>query len=223
VQANRKIIGSSRVLIAAAVLTSGSALGQDVGSGLRLSAPGLEPESLITERFGIRALSNDGSISYDYDRTGIRYDGIYRFGTSFLLADWHPYATGFRLSGGLAYSNQRVVGAARAGTGTISINGTRYSFAQLGTLATSSRAAPYLGVGWGLAPRAGSRLYFSADLGVTYQRLSSTLTGSCSAALPVAVCAQMQSDLRAEESEYRDAADEVRFNPVISVGFGLRF
>jgi hypothetical protein len=33
----------------------------------------------------------------------------------------------------------------------------------------------------------------------------------------------MKSDLRAEESEYRDAADDVRFYPVISVGFGVRF
>ena len=221
-QANRKVIGSSRVLLVAALLTGGMASGQDVGGGLRLSAPGLEPESVITERFGIRALANSGTISYDYDRSGIRYDGIYRIGTSFLLADWHPYATGFRLSGGLAYNNQRVLGAARPGTGTISIDGTRYSSAQLGALATFSRAAPYVGVGWGLTPRPGSRLYFSADLGVTYQRLSS-LTASCGAALPAAVCAQMQSDLRAEESEYRDAADDVRFNPVISVGFGLRF
>lgn len=222
-QANRKIIGSSRVLLVAALLAAGSASGQDVGGGLRPSTSGLEPESLITERFGIRALANSGSISYDYDRSGIRYDGRYRFGTSFLLADWHPYATGFRLSGGLAYNNQRLVGPARTGTGTIRIDGTRHSSAQLGSLATFSRAAPYFGVGWGLAPRAGSRLYFSADLGVTYQRLSAPLTGSCGAATPAAVCAQMKSDLRADESEYRDAADDVRFYPVISVGFGVRF
>ena len=222
-QANHKVIGSSRVLLVAALLTGGAASGQDVGGGLKLSAPDLEPESVITERFGIRALANSGTISYDYDRSGIRYDGMYRIGTSFLLADWHPYATGFRLSGGLAYNNQRVLGAARPGTGTSSTDGTRYSSAQLGTLATFSRAAPYVGVGWGLTARPGSRLYFSADLGVTYQRLSSNLTGGCGAALPAAVCAQMQSDLRAEESEYRDAGDDVRFNPVISVGFGLRF
>ena len=222
-QANRKFIGSLRILLVAALLTTSAASGQDVGGGLRLSAPGLEPEPLITEHFGIRALANSGSIAYDYDRSGIRYDGIYRIGTSFLLADWHPYATGFRLSGGLAYNNQRVLGAARPGTETISIDGTRYSSAQLGTLATFSKAAPYFGVGWGLAPRPGSRLYFSADLGVTYQRWSSTLTGSCGAALPAAVCAQMHNDLRAEESEYRDAADDMRLNPVISVGFGLRF
>lgn len=222
-QANRKIIGSLRVLLVAASLTASAASGQEVGGGLRLSAPGSEPEPLITERFGIRALANSGSIAYDYDRSGIRYDGTYRFGTSFLLADWHPYATGFRLSGGLAYNNQRLLGVVQPGTGTISIDGTRYSSVQLGSLATFSRATPYFGVGWGLVPRAGSRLYFSADVGVTYQRLGAPLTGHCGAAMPAAICAQLHSDLRADEAEHRDAADDMRFNPVISVGFGLRF
>ena len=154
-QANRKIIGSLRVLLVAASLTASAASGQEVGGGLRLSAPGSEPEPLITERFGIRALANSGSIAYDYDRSGIRYDGTYRFGTSFLLADWHPYATGFRLSGGLAYNNQRLLGVVQPGTGTISIDGTRYSSVQLGSLATFSQGYPLLrrGLGVGTARR----------------------------------------------------------------------
>ncbi len=154
-QANRKIIGSLRVLLVAASLTASAASGQEVGGGLRLSTPGSEPEPLITERFGIRALANSGSIAYDYDRSGIRYDGTYRFGTSFLLADWHPYATGFRLSGGLAYNNQRLVGAVQPGTGTISIDGTRYS-----SVAAAGRSQRFRGLlptsawagGWYHAP-----------------------------------------------------------------------
>ncbi len=203
-------------------------MAQSVGGGLRIGTPGigLELESHVTERFGIRGLVNGGSVSYDYDESGIRYDGRLRFGTGFLLADWHPYATGFRLSGGLAYNNQRFAGTARPGGGTININGTHYSAAQVGQLdgrVNFSRASPYLGVGWGLAPRAGSRLYFSADLGVMYQRPSASLTGTCGSALPASVCAQLQGDIRAEEVEFRDAADDLRFYPVISVGFGLRF
>lgn len=227
VQANRKIIALLPVLLVA-LLTVDAASAQGVGGGLRIGTPGIgiELESLITDRFGIRGLANGGSISFDYDESGIRYDGKFRFGTGFLLADWHPYATGFRLTGGLAYNNQRFAGTARPGGGTININGTNYSSAQVGSLdgrVTFSKASPYLGVGWGLTPRAGSRLYFSADLGVMYQRPSATLTGHCGSALPASVCAQLQGDIRAEEAEFRDAADDLRFYPVISVGFGLRF
>lgn len=226
-QASRETIGSLLLLVAI-WLAAGSANAQGLGGGLRLGTPGigLELESLVTERFGIRGLANGGSVSYDYDQAGIRYDGKLRFGTGFLLADWHPYASGFRLSGGLAYNNQRFAGTARPGGGTININGTNYSSAQVGSLdgrVTFSKASPYLGIGWGLTPRAGSRLYFSADLGVMYQRPHASLSGNCGPALPASVCAQLQNDIRAEETEFRDAADDFRFYPVISVGFGLRF
>lgn len=225
-QANRRTIGASLLLVAASMM-AGAAMAQGVGGGLRIGTPGigLEVESQLTERFGIR-LINGGSVSYGYDESGIRYDDRFRFSTGFLLADWHPYATGFRLSGGLAYNNQRFAGTARPNGGTININGTNYSAVQVGQLdgrVNFSKASPYLGVGWGLTPRAGSRLYFSADLGVMYQRPSASLTGTCGAALPASVCAQLQGDIRAEETEFREAADDLRFYPVISVGFGLRF
>ncbi|MGH6611359.1 MAG: hypothetical protein ACRECQ_14005 [Burkholderiaceae bacterium] len=225
-QSHCKIIISSTLWIAA--VCSSAAMAQNVGGGLRLGTPGigLEIESLVTDQFGVRGLINGGSISYDYDESGIRYDGKFRFGTGFLLADWHPYASGFRLTGGLAYNNQRFAGTARPGGGTININGTNYSAAQIGSLdgrVAFSRASPYLGVGWGLSPRAGSRLYFSADLGVMYQRPSASLSGNCGPALPASVCTQLQNDIRAEEVEFREAADDLRFYPVISVGFGLRF
>jgi TonB dependent receptor len=224
VQANRKIIGSLLVLLVAAGLT-GSASAQGVGGGLRLDTPGigLELEPLVTERFGIRGLVTGGSLLNDWDESGTRYDGKSRFGTGFLLADWHPYATGFRLSGGLAYSNQRFVGATRLGAGTININGAHYSSAQVGSLdgrVTLSRVSPYLGVGWGLTPRARSGLYFSADLGVMYQRPSVMLMSHCGPALPASLCAH---DLRAEEAEFLHGEDHLRLYPVISVGFGLRF
>lgn len=226
-QTSRKIIVSSLLLVAFAAI-GGSAAAQGVGGGLRIGTPGigLELGGHVTERFGIRGLVNGGSLSYDYDESGIRYEGKFRFGTGFLLADWHPNSSGFRVSGGLAYNNQRFEGTARPGSGTVNINGTNYSAAQVGSLdgrVRFSKASPYLGVGWGLAPSAGSRLYFSADLGVMYQRPNATLTGTCGSALPAGVCTQLQSDIRAEEAELRDAAADFRFYPVLSVGFGLRF
>ncbi len=224
-QANRKVIGSVLLLVVAACLMAGPASAQGVGGGLRLTTPdiSLELEPLVTERFGIRGLVTGGSVLYDWDESGIRYDGRFRLGTGFLLADWHPYATGFRLSGGLAYSNQRFAGAAWLGAGTTNINGANYSSAQVGPLdgrVTFSRASPYLGVGWGLTPRTRSRLYFSADLGVRYQRPSAMLMGNCRPDLSASLCAH---DIRAEEAEFRAASDDLRLYPVISVGFGLRF
>jgi hypothetical protein len=208
-------------MLLVAMLAGGVASAQGLGSGLRMTTPGtgLEVESLVTDRFGVRGLLNGGLASYGYDEAGSRY------GTAFLLADWHPYTSGFRLSGGLAY-NQHISGTTRPGSGTIGITGSNYSISPIGLLdsrATFSKASPYVGVGWGLSPRAGSRLYFSADVGVLYQRPSASLIGHCGPALPASVCMQLQHDIRAEDHELRDASDDFRFYPVISVGFGLRF
>jgi hypothetical protein len=219
VQASRKSIGS--LLLAAVCLTGATASAQGLGGGLRFGTPGigLELESLfVTERFGIRGLVDGGSLSYDYDESRARFDGKFRLGTGVLLADWHPYASGFRLSGGLLYNNQRFSGTAQPIGRTI--NSTPYSsVGMLDGRLTFSKASPYVGVGWGLARRTGSRLYFSADLGVMYQRPSAMLTGACSPVLSASACTQLHT----EETEFREGADELRLYPVISVGFGLRF
>lgn len=218
-KASPEVILSS-VMIAAALFT-GPASAQGAGGGLRVGASGfgLEIESLLTDRFGVRSLSNSGPASVGYEGVGIRYDGTQRFGAGLLLADWHPYANGLRLTGGLAYSSARF-GARPAGTN----NGTGAAYSQTGLVLDArslSRASPYLGVGWGLSPRAGSRLYFSADLGVMYQRSGASLMG-CGAALPAGLCG-LQSDLRSDEAELREAAGDLRLSPVVSFGFGLRF
>jgi hypothetical protein len=220
VQAIRISIGS--LLLAAVCLPAATASAQGLGSGVRFgtSGIGLALESyFVTEHFGIRGLVDGGS-TYDYNQ-GRALDGEkFRFGTGVLLADWHPYASGFRLSGGLVYNNERLSGVTRSSGGAFSMNRLAYSSVGLldGRMAVS-RATPYLGVGWGLTPRTGSRLYFSADLGVMYQRPSAMLTAGCGSALSAGLCTQLHN----EEVEFREGADDLRLYPVISVGFGLRF
>ena len=218
-QAIRKFIGS--LLLAAVCLTAATASAQTLG-GLRFGTPGigLSLESVfVTEHFGIRGLVDSGSVAYDYDPGRALYDGQFRLGTGVLLADWHPYASGFRLSGGLLYNSQRFTGTAQS-SGRMNVSGMAYSSAGLpdGRMGVS-RTTPYLGVGWGLTPRPGSRLYFSADLGVMYQRPSAMLSGSCVPGLSASACSQLHHD----EAEFREGTDELRLYPVISVGFGLRF
>ena len=219
VQANRKSIAS--LLLAAVCLTGATASAQGLG-GLRFGTPGigLTLESVfVTERFGIRGLVDSGSVTYDYDQSRALYDRQFRLSSGVLLADWHPYASGFRLSGGLLYNNQRFTGTAQS-SGRMNVNGMAYSSVGLldGRMAVS-RTTPYLGVGWGFTPRTGSRLYFSADLGVMYQRPSAMLSGACVPGLSASACSQLQQD----ETEFREGTDDLRLYPVISVGFGLRF
>ena len=93
---------------------------------------------------------------------------------------------------------------------------------------TFSRASPYLGVGWGLTPTPGSRLYFSADVGVLYQRPSAMLKG-CGPVLSASVCTQLAGRFATHDREPDISALKAQTTAArlylgdIGVGFGLRF
>lgn len=186
--------------VAVASLISMQAIAQD-GSGLRAD---LEPA------FGLRAgfdVQGARSLADRYSNAG---QGSIESGL--VLADWHPLSSGFRLTGGLAYNNPRIeafgVAARSAWTPALDV-----AVADSGTLRSPlARTRPYLGLGWGVAPSARSGLYFSADVGLLYQRGASA---SCSTALPPMLCAQLQNDLKLD--------DDLRLAPVMTMGVGLRF
>jgi hypothetical protein len=204
------------------LLASGSVAAAGLGGGLKANnnpGIGLEVSSGVLEPFGRRAWIT--AMRHDVEEAGVRYDDSFRYGTGFLLADWHPGGTGFRLSGGLAYNQQRTDITGRQSGATIGI-GSSYPGAAFKTFEDRTRYArpsPYLGLGWGIAPTRKSGLYFSADLGVMYQRPGASFIGSCTALTPGA-CGL--SDLR-EETEHRNGVDDFRFFPVVSFGVGLRF
>jgi hypothetical protein len=203
------------------LLASSAAAAAGPGGGLKASSPGigLEVSSGVLEPFGRRAWIT--ATRHEVEEAGVRYDDSFRYGTGFLLADWHPGGTGFRLSGGLAYNHQRTELTGRPSGATIGI-GSSYPSAAFGTFDDRMRYArpsPYLGLGWGIAPSRKSGLYFSADLGVMYQRPSASFIGSCTGLTPGA-CGP--SDLH-DEADYRNGAEDFRFSPVVTFGVGLRF
>lgn len=193
-----------------------------LGAGLKSSTPGigLEVSSSTLELFGPRVWSAAGRD--EVEEAVIRYDAAMRVGTGRLLADWHPGGTGFRLSGGLAYNQQRSDVGGRAGGTLIGIGGSDPT-TMLGTLdgrMRYARPSPYLGLGWGIEPSRKSGLYFSADVGLIYQRPNALPLSGCPALS--SACGLMSQDLR-EESEYHSVVEDFRFFPVVTFGVGLRF
>lgn len=209
-----------QLTVVIALLAVGTASAAGVGSGLKAAGPGigLEVSSGVLEPFGRRAWIT--ATREDAEEAAVRYDDSFRYGTGFLLADWHPGGTGFRISGGLAYNQQGTDITGRPDGATIGIGSTDPSFA-FGSFDDRLRYAkpsPYLGLGWGIAPSRKSGLYFNADFGVMYQRPGASFIG-CKA-LTAAACGL--SDLH-DEGEYRNGAEDFRFLPVVSFGVGLRF
>ncbi|MCE8035296.1 MAG: hypothetical protein LPK20_09955 [Halomonas sp.] len=115
------------------------------------------------------------------------------------LVDWYPLAgSGFRLSGGLLFANPETrLEGKRDGRGGYTINGTRYSAAEVGDLrgkVEHNRVAPYLGLGWESSPAWQPGWRFISDLGVAYYgSRNPTLEASRSGGN-----ADLRADLRAE-------------------------
>ncbi len=193
--------------------------GGTAGLGAELAWP-------LAERFAGRLWINGGSLTRDLTESGIRYDARLKFGTAFALADLHPSAGRFRISGGMGYNDNRFDFTGRGDGSTIVINGVPYNSADVGTLdgrVRFDKTSPYLGIGWGSAPRGAAGFGVNVDLGVMFQKTRASLTGSCGPSLPAPTCTQLQNDLRAEEAQFRDAVGRFKAYPVLSSGFSYRF
>jgi hypothetical protein len=162
---------------------------------------------------------------------GNRYQGRLELGNAAALLDWHPAATGFRISAGAMYDANRIEGDAEpSSAGTYTIGRLQLPASLVGTLHGKidfATVAPYLGVGWGTAPRSGPGFGVSADLGVAFQgRPRVTLTPEPPPGSPLnspAVMALLAPQLALEEANVEQKIDGYRYFPVLSVGISYRF
>jgi hypothetical protein len=180
----------------------------------------------LASHVGLRLNGFGGGFNHSIEESGIRYDVKLKLGSAALLADVHPFAGNFRLTAGVATNGNRFDFTGQGTSGTYTINGVAYAVSDLGRLQGKvefDSFAPYLGLGWGSAPRGQRRLFFSIDAGAMFQKPRASLTGSCAPAVPTQVCAQLQADLRVEEQQFRDAVNVFRLWPVINAGVGYRF
>jgi hypothetical protein len=216
-----------KILLAATALAGGGFVhAQSVAVRVGTTGAGLEVGSAIGSHVGVRANLLGGSISHDLTESGIRYDGKFKLSNGSVLLDLHPFAGSFRISGGLAYNNNRIDATATPETGVIVINGVAYPADQVGRLYADlswDKASPYVGIGWGSSPGGGRGLFLTTDLGVFYQTPTVSLTGVCGPALSASMCQQLQADVRAEEVQLRDAVADAKWYPVLSIGIGYRF
>ncbi len=171
----------------------------------------------VDMRFG----GNYFSLSHALDSGGVHYDGSVRLQSFTLLADWHPFHGVFRLTGGVAYNDNRFSLTATPSGGTYTINGTSYTAQQVGSLTgkvTFNRANPYFGIGLG-NPFRGGHWTFGLDLGMLYQgtpKVSLTATGA--AADP-----QLADDVDAATAQVRSDVRKYKWYPVAMFSVGYRF
>ncbi len=191
------------------------------GAGLHLTLP---MSDNLNARLGVNAFS----YSYDGSTSDVDYDFKLKMQTFDVLADYYPFTgSGFRLSGGLVYNGNRIdAHAIPNANGTYTINDRTYSANTAGSLNGSidfRKISPFLGIGWGNAIAKDSNLSFTADLGVIFQGAANTTLSNSGCSADTATCAQLASDLVAENGKLHDKASRYDVYPVVRVGLSYKF
>lgn len=176
--------------------------------------------SEINTRLGLNMFSYEPDVGDDEEDEGpedieVELD----WQTIPILLDWHPWAENFRFSLGAVVNNNEVVLTADIGE-EVEINDRSYVISDLQGKVTFDPVAPYLGIGWGNARRAGP-VKFAFDLGVMFQGAPQVeLTATAASA---GQQTQLQADLDAEKAELEDDLDAFTMYPVISFGISFVF
>jgi hypothetical protein len=195
---------------------------QGAGVGLRAGTTGVGGDvgwnlaPTLDARVGYSALS----FSHDLTSTDVRYDAKLKLSNLNAFIDFSPFIGAFRFTGGLIANNNKYD---LAGTGTsYRINGHPYSASEVGlsgTVKSGRSAAPYLGIGYGNVARAGVNFYF--DLGIMFMGSPKvSLVASCGGS---ANCAQLRSDLNAEQVRLQDDLNRFKYYPVANIGLTIGF
>ena len=208
-------------------LLSGTAAWADVGVLLKAGTlgAGLDVSVGMSESLGLRLQANALSYEDDLTESDVDYSGDLELKSAGLLLDWHPFSGVFRISAGAYWNGNQAAAVGRPTGGTFEINGVTYQAADIGSLNGQidfESVAPYFGIGWASAPKAGRGMTFSFDLGVLYQGEPNVgLTVVCGPTVPN--CNTLQSDVAAEQASLQEDLSDYKFYPVVSFGIGYRF
>ena len=187
-----------------------------LGLGIELLAP--LGTTNVTGRIGFNYYTSDEQGSLD----NIDYHSEGTLKTGFTALDWHPMATGFKVTGGLFYNGNELT-IKSTSIGNVNIGGTTFVLDPddrlTGTIDFSS-LAPYLGVGYGQSFKGTGLFSFSMDIGVLFQ---GTPTISLNAEGSLAALSGIQTALNQEEIDIQNDINEYQYYPVLSVGLSYRY
>ena len=189
---------------------------------------GLDISNMVNDKVALRANINGLRINRNENLSDISYDGTLTLLTVGVLADYYPFETSFRLSGGLYYNGNKLEGTATPASGeTIDLGDNNYiGVNQIGRVDAKidfNKVAPYLGVGWGNKPTSGG-WGFTFDLGVMYQGSPEVYANAVpNASLPQSVKDQIAVDVEKERKKIEDDASSYKWYPVLMLGVNYTF
>jgi hypothetical protein len=190
---------------------------------------GIEGQFAASDRVTLRATADlfkyDGEFQSD---NGFDYDGELDLTQGGVFADYHPFGNPFFVSGGAYFGDRKASLEATATSGTsVEIGNQTFTAAEAGVIrgeADLGNFAPFVGLGFNNTFTTTGRIGFKVLAGAAFgDDASVSLARVGGVALPPATQARLDAELRNEEAELQDDADDFSVFPVLQVGVSYRF
>ncbi len=217
-------------------LSAGNAMAVDIGLGAKAGTlgAGLDLSVGVTPKLALRGgfsqfdFNYADSIESETSSQGASvsstadYTTTFEFNTLAMLLDYHPFASGFRLTAGAMLNNNELRGTAVAGDQTIEIGNytsTQGADLQADVSITFPKTAPYLGIGYDSSRYSKSGFSFAYDIGVMFHgepTATVTLSGDDAAGVP-------QEDIDREVANINEEISSFTIYPVMNLGLSYTF
>lgn len=196
-----------------------------IGANLGTTGFSLEGRTPLNDSLYGRIATNYFYYKHSMKKGSLDYKGKLNLLTVPLLFDYHPFPeSGFRISAGIAYNDNKVTATATPNK-PVKIYNTTYQPAELGTvkakLTMTNKIAPVVAIGYDSSFINNKAWSFNAEAGIMYQgkeKIKVSATG---------LAAQQQSTIddlnRDANAALKRVKKYLKFFPVISIGFKYNF
>lgn len=206
---------------------------QAVSGSLGTTGLGVEWITPLNDTLRARVILTYMAINIDLEEDDIDYEIEFSSANLGAVLEWHPFESGFRVSGGLVGTNFGFDLQSDSSQQSYSIGDKTYGGTlQLDGDVEFASVAPYLAVGWS-SDLDDYGLYLGLELGVLYvgsPNLSLDASGQVTSddfngGRPVnaANSADFQADLERERENLEDALEDYSFYPILTLSVGYRF
>ncbi len=202
------------LLLGAAPLLAQAGEAGTVYTQLGTNGLGLGYAASVSDNWAARVQYNTAKLAYSGNvgdfGSGSSMDVKFDFNSLQLLADWYPLGEGFRVTGGVVFNNNKIT---VQGTGRVDNNAATSTIDA--EVKMSDSASAFLGLGYGMKPKADRGLGFNLDFGVMFQNPKATLNASGGGVTA--------AQIAAEQRQMQEAVDNLKVMPVLALGISYSF
>lgn len=224
------VCATSSIYAETTATSSNNDIFTNVGLSLKVGTAGLgfDFSYSFDPHFNVRTGYSIANVSRTVNSSDMNQRGKLELSNADLLADYYPWAQGFRVTGGLNVVNVNFKGhAEKTAGGLIYFNGVPYSSTEVGSADLNVKwngAKPYLGIGYdGFNSRQTAGLYFTTDVGVIFSGSPKVKLDTTCIASNAIICNNIDQDSKAQQEQVKKDLHSIKWLPILQVGLGYRF